>query len=292
MRSRRRVREGWGALLAVALAATLATFDVGCGSKSSGTTSGAGGSGGGGGNGGAGGGSDAATDAPRDTGGSDVAVGGGGAGGSVLDANADVSSGNGGAGGSTDGAASDGSNAGDTPAATDASADAPTPADAAADNTVSPPDATSPTDIVVSIDLGTMGRSCYAFSTGSCLCYTGSPNSTVCNATSVVQSSDQSGVCCDTGAVCTCNAYACKSDSTQGLCTCSTAGDTTIPGSAVTACPSPASGTHCCLLRDQHKCICAPGACTGGEEVPICTPSTMQYCTTTDGTSVATCSRN
>jgi hypothetical protein len=284
-------------LLAVALAATLATLDVGCGSKSSGTTPDAGGGNGGaggGGNGGADGGSDAAADVARDTGGASDVAGGGGAGGSALDATADVagdSAGTGGAGGSTDGAASEHSTAGDTPAATDAPADAPPSTDAAADKPPGPPDATTQTDIVVSIDLGTMGRSCYSFIAGSCLCTTGSPNSTVCNTASVVLSADQSGVCCDSTSVCTCNAYACKADSTQGLCTCSTANDATIPGTAVAACPAPASGTHCCLLRDQHKCICAPGACTGGEEVASCAPSTMQYCTATDGTSVATCSR-
>jgi len=227
--------------------------------------------------------------------------GGGGDGGSIGPDGSDGRGGVGG-GGALDGAAD---RAGDAPAdlagaggaATDARAgdDAP----AVADSGAQPDrpavdvraDAAGVNDAALMRDVplqGT-GRTC-SLTPGGCLCVAG-PTQGACSPASVVSGSDETAVCCEGAGVCSCQAFACKFDSTQQLCTCGVSAlvDATASGTRVATCPAPTAGQHCCRSATLKQCVCLPSSCSADEvEVAGCSPATPAICAASDQ-SVAFC---
>jgi len=133
------------------------------------------------------------------------------------------------------------------------------------------------------------GRACSAYA-GGCLCVSGGASGGECSTSSVKTTTDDGAVCCDSGAVCHCQALACRSAPSQSLCTCGAAPliDSTAPGARVAACPAPTGNGRCCLSTDLTQCVCLPFDCGEGERrVASCSPSTLAICAAGEQTAPA-----
>ena len=102
----------------------------------------------------------------------------------------------------------------------------------------------------------------------------------VCSGSSVAVHNGEMGACCGTVDLCTCDAFACKSDAALGFCQCGPSASigATIEGPAIAACPGTA-GQKCCLSADTRVCICSAADCESGTTaVPSCALSVVAVC--------------
>jgi len=134
--------------------------------------------------------------------------------------------------------------------------------------------------------------SCTATGTG-CLCIADDSQPgqlTVCSPTSVASGDAERGVCCVAESLCACIRYTCRSDPGSSFCQCgsvSSLGGVTL-GDPAAACPTPATGQHCCFSQDNATCICARLDCADGEtEVDNCSAVAAGACRS--GEEIAAC---
>lgn len=181
----------------------------------------------------------------------------------------------------------------DTAADTGTPADAPISNDTAADG-IDARDASTGNDLGAPGDAttggGDGGRSC-SNTPGGCLCGAGGSSGGACSPTSVASGTNESAVCCESGALCRCEAYACRYQSDQMLCTCANKVlvDTSAQGARVAACPAPTGAQRCCLSAASHVCTCLPFDCAPEDtQVAGCDPGTVATCGAAE-TTVALC---
>jgi hypothetical protein len=104
---------------------------------------------------------------------------------------------------------------------------------------------------------------------------------TACSGTSVAVHGGEQGVCCGVADVCTCDAFACRSDLALGFCQCGSLASfgAALDGPAIAACPGAGAGDKCCLSTDTRVCICSSVDCEGGATVvPSCTLAMVAVC--------------
>jgi hypothetical protein len=102
-----------------------------------------------------------------------------------------------------------------------------------------------------------------------------------CSGSSVAVHGGEQGVCCGNADLCTCDAYACKSDAALAFCQCGPTGafGAALQGAASASCPAPDTGQKCCQSADTHVCICSTADCEMGTTVvPNCTVAVAGVC--------------
>ncbi|HET6149276.1 MAG TPA: hypothetical protein VFH68_17190 [Polyangia bacterium] len=101
-----------------------------------------------------------------------------------------------------------------------------------------------------------------------------------CSRTSAATHSGEQGLCCGTDDLCTCEAFACKSDTSLGFCQCGAtlSFPPTLVGSAIDACPASA-GQKCCLTVD--RVTVGDGGVSEGARVCICSAADCDSAATT-----------
>ena len=112
-----------------------------------------------------------------------------------------------------------------------------------------------------------------------------------CSTSSVATHSGEQGSCCGSADLCTCDSFACKSDSTLGFCQCGPAADipAALEGAAAAGCPTPGAGQKCCLTAESRSCVCSTSDCdSGAMTVANCTVALVSTCGP-DQTSPASC---
>jgi hypothetical protein len=137
-------------------------------------------------------------------------------------------------------------------------------------------------------------RTCARFPAG-CSCEAGEPggDERPCTTTSVAAMPGDVGVCCSGSLVCQCAPYICRSDTTQGFCSCGVSTTITgvVQGDVVTTCPLPTGQQKCCFSREFKSCTCSEREdCTPRwQPVPSCSIGDVAICFDS-GPSVAVCS--
>jgi hypothetical protein len=119
-----------------------------------------------------------------------------------------------------------------------------------------------------------------------CLCSEGTPTSdgpAACSAASVAVNAGEQGLCCTSGALCRCSAYACENNATTEYCDCGLAVDvhTKVMGSIVAACPTPTATQKCCLTTttDGSECSCLAADCdASATQVASCALTDVALC--------------
>ena len=120
-------------------------------------------------------------------------------------------------------------------------------------------------------------------SSGRCSCHDGTPDpqDPTCTSTSVVEGTDEDGVCCQGTDSCQCDAYVCRYDADQDICACGSVSaiDGAIGGSVVTTCPMPDEQRKCCYQPDLDECTCSADACAKGWfQAFSCSITTVAIC--------------
>jgi hypothetical protein len=99
-----------------------------------------------------------------------------------------------------------------------------------------------------------------------------------CSESSVAVHAGEQGLCCGNADLCTCDAFACKSNSELGFCQCSASAMIAMDGPSVAVCPA-AAGQKCCLSKDTRVCVCSAADCDSGTMgVSNCTVTAVATC--------------